>query len=90
MRVQIDPIYGLRQTGRGLSCRGQLSHRGPSGQRLTGLTAQEWETALTSLRDDPAFRHRLGCEARLKVENEYSLQVTAPRMLELFREAARQ
>jgi glycosyltransferase involved in cell wall biosynthesis len=51
-------------------------------------TADEWVTALASLRDDPALRARMGAAARRKVEGEYSLQVAAPRLAALLREAA--
>jgi glycosyltransferase involved in cell wall biosynthesis len=53
-------------------------------------TPEEWEHALISMRDDPDLRAGMGRAARDKVERTYSLQVTAPRMLGLFREVFRQ
>lgn len=50
-------------------------------------TVSEWETALTMLRDDPTLRERMGSAGRAKVEREYSLQVTAPRLVSLLRSA---
>lgn len=50
-------------------------------------TPGQWESALVSLRNDAALRRELGAAARAKVERDYSLQVTAPRMLALFRDA---
>ena len=46
----------------------------------------EWEQALRTLRDNAALRRQMGRMARQKVEQEYCLQVTAPRMLALFHE----
>jgi glycosyltransferase involved in cell wall biosynthesis len=46
-------------------------------------TPEEWLSALTALRDNPALRKRMGEEGRHRVEERYCLQVTAPRLAEL-------
>jgi glycosyltransferase involved in cell wall biosynthesis len=43
---------------------------------------QEWVSALLRLADDPALRSRLGLAGRGRVEETFSLQVQAPRLLE--------
>lgn len=48
----------------------------------------EWIAALSELRASPELRARMGAAGRRKVEERYSLQVTAPRLLELLREVA--
>lgn len=53
---------------------------------VTGYLAESdagWLQALTALIDDPALRRRLGAAGRRKVEDGYSLQVQAPRLLDL-------
>lgn len=49
---------------------------------------EEWVRALTSLRDDKALRGRLGFAGRKRVEERYSVQVTAPKFASLIIEAA--
>lgn len=51
-------------------------------------TQEEWVRALRQLRADAALRRRMGEAGRARVEQEYCLQVTAPRMAQLLREAA--
>lgn len=46
-------------------------------------TEEEWYTALTRLIGDPNLRHRMGLAGRRKVEQLYSLQSRAPRMISL-------
>jgi glycosyltransferase involved in cell wall biosynthesis len=43
----------------------------------------QWGEALRTLCDDPSLRKRLGAAGRKRVEAEYSLQVTAPRLEEM-------
>lgn len=62
----------------------QLVRDGANGFLARGVTG--WVKALTALRDDKALRGRIGGLGRRKVEEEYSLQVTAPRMAELIRQ----
>jgi glycosyltransferase involved in cell wall biosynthesis len=55
---------------------------------VNGLLAQgerEWEDALAALAADPALRQKMGREGRARVEREYCVQVTAPRIVSLFR-----
>jgi glycosyltransferase involved in cell wall biosynthesis len=51
-------------------------------------TQDEWVAALDALRRDPALRQRMGAAGRAKVEQEYSLETAAPRLLAML-EAAR-
>lgn len=58
---------------------------------VTGFLARsetEWLSSLRALRDDPALRRRMGAAGRAKVESQYSLQVTAPRLASILRSAA--
>ncbi len=48
-------------------------------------TLSSWEEKLGKLIASPELRDALGAEARRTVENEYSLEATVPRYLELFR-----
>lgn len=45
-------------------------------------TIAEWESALEKLLSDPGLRFRMGQASRQKVEREYCVQVTAPRLVE--------
>jgi len=42
--------------------------------------AQSWACALEKLLTDASLRERMGAEGRQKVERDYCLQVTAPRL----------
>lgn len=55
-----------------------------------GLLARddEWEEQLTTLLQDPELRRSFGAQGRKDVENWYSLEVQAPRLLNAIREAA--
>ena len=55
--------------------------------RFAGSSA-EWEEALLSLIESPELRLRLGTAARARVEADFSARVHAPRVAQLFREAA--
>ena len=46
-------------------------------------TEDNWINALISLRDDQILRERMGTASRKKVEANYCLQITAPRLAEL-------
>jgi glycosyltransferase involved in cell wall biosynthesis len=48
----------------------------------------EWEAALTSLIIDADLRDRMGSAGRWRVEQWYSLQVQAPRLIQILQEAA--
>lgn len=49
---------------------------------------EEWEDRLDQLERDVALRIRLGCEGRRLVERFYSLQVVAPKLLEIYNKVA--
>lgn len=46
-------------------------------------TGYEWYQALSTLRDNPQLRRDMGEAARRKVEREYCLEVTAPRLFDI-------
>ncbi|MGB7597782.1 MAG: glycosyltransferase family 4 protein [Gallionella sp.] len=46
-------------------------------------THQEWVEALTRLLADPALRQQMGGEGRIRIENAFSLQQAAPRLIKL-------
>jgi len=48
----------------------------------------EWIHYLRMLQQDPALRKQMGSEGRARVEQEYCLQVTAPRLASLLNRAA--
>lgn len=52
-------------------------------------TPAQWRHALVALLDDAALRRRMGTNGRQRTEAHYSLKHCAPRMVELFRAAAR-
>ena len=64
----------------------QIVEHGVNG--LLASTSADWVSALRALRD-PALRARMGAAGRAKVEREYCLQVTAPRLAALLRSCAR-
>ena len=51
-------------------------------------TQEEWREALTQLAADPDLRQRMGAAGRRKVEQQYSLQVAAPRLVRFLQECA--
>jgi glycosyltransferase involved in cell wall biosynthesis len=51
-------------------------------------TPEEWRSALTRLRDDPALRARMGEAGRRRVEAAYSLDLAEPRLRALLRSAS--
>lgn len=53
-------------------------------------TPSEWVRALTALREDRLLRERMGRAGRRRVETEFSLQVTAPRLVDLLRTVAKE
>ena len=62
----------------------QIVEHGRDG--LLASTSAEWADALRALRDR-SLRARMGAAGRAKVEREYSVQVTAPRLASLLRAA---
>lgn len=61
----------------------QIVQEGLNGFLATTLT--DWVRALRALRDDPVLRAQMGQAGREKVKTQYSLQVTAPRLIALLR-----
>lgn len=66
----------------------QIVEHGVNG--FLAITQQEWEDALTTLLTDSDLRERMGRAGRHKVEQEYCLQVTGPRLANLLHSAAGQ
>lgn len=50
-------------------------------------SVSQWIEALNTLLDDADLRQRLGAAGRCKVERQYSIQVTGPRLAEILRSA---
>jgi len=61
----------------------QIVIPGQTGELASGET--EWLEALRGLRDDAARRQRMGAAARGRVEAEFSLAVTAPKLIAAIR-----
>ncbi len=53
-------------------------------------TTAEWVQAINVLRENPSLRAQMGASGRRKVENQYCLEVTAPRLISLLRDAVAQ
>ena len=53
-------------------------------------TVQEWENSLRTLREKRDLRERMGKAGRSKVEHQYCLQVTAPRLVSLFHDVIKE
>ena len=63
----------------------QIVEHGVTG--FLASSAQEWNDALLRLYNNPDLRQRMGSAGRKKVEEKYSLQVAAPRLLEILEQA---
>ena len=59
----------------------QIVEHGING--FLASTVPDWIRALTRLRHDHGLRTRMGQAGRAKVEKEYSIQVTGPRLATL-------
>jgi glycosyltransferase involved in cell wall biosynthesis len=60
-------------------------------QRVSGLlvdSGQEWVAALGALLDDPFLRREMGLAGRARVEGNYCVQRTGPRVIELLQSVA--
>lgn len=64
----------------------QIVEHGVNG--FLAETPDEWRIAVDALLADPGLRYRMGQAGRQKVEREYCIQVTGPRLVELLRSAA--
>lgn len=51
---------------------------------------EEWRAAIETLLSDAELRHRMGASGRRKVEEEYSLQVWGPRVVQMLQDIALQ
>lgn len=60
----------------------------PGATGLLASSGSEWTAAILELASNPGLRARLGAAGRARVEQEYSLQVAAPRLLEILRSAS--
>ena len=65
----------------------QIVEHGVNG--FLAETPGQWEDALRTLASDAGLRQRMGQAGRRKVERQYCLQFTAPRLTDLLRVAAR-
>jgi glycosyltransferase involved in cell wall biosynthesis len=63
----------------------QIIDHGSNGFQASSTA--EWIQAVRTLKHDKVLRQRMGALGRAKVEQSYCLQVTAPRLLQLLREA---
>ena len=68
----------------GVNC--EIVEHGVNG--FLAETPEEWEIALRTLLSDPELRKRMGKAGREKIERQYSLQVTGPRLTELLKTIA--
>jgi glycosyltransferase involved in cell wall biosynthesis len=68
----------------GVNC--QIVEHGVNG--FLAETPSQWERAMRKLLADPSLRQRMGQAGRAKVEREYCLQVTGPRVVRIFKELA--
>jgi glycosyltransferase involved in cell wall biosynthesis len=60
-------------------------------QGKTGFLAssrEEWKQALVTLYEDAGLRNIMGSAGRQKVEKEYTLQITAPRLVDILTKAS--
>jgi hypothetical protein len=64
----------------------QIVRHGETG--FLASTPEEWHSALSMLLGDPDLRRQMGAAGRRIFENEYSLQVTIPRIVDILRRAA--
>jgi glycosyltransferase involved in cell wall biosynthesis len=65
----------------------QIVEEGVNGFLAT--TKDDWVSALSALRDDKDLRERMGRASRKRVEANYCLQVTAPKMAKLLSSVCR-
>lgn len=52
-------------------------------------TDEEWVSSIDALASDPSLRDLMGMFGRRRVEQEYTVQMIAPRIIELLRQAAK-
>lgn len=54
---------------------------------LLASTPEEWGRAIQTLKADRALRRQMGSAGRARFESRYSLQIAAPRLVDIFRSA---
>jgi len=69
----------------GVNC--QIVEHGVNG--FLAETPEQWEQALQTLLADADLRQRMGQAGRKKVEQEYCIQVTGPKMAALLRDVSK-
>jgi glycosyltransferase involved in cell wall biosynthesis len=69
----------------GINC--QIVEHGVNG--FLAETAEQWEQSLKTLLADPKLRQQMGASGRRKVESQYCLQVTGPKLVAVLKEAAK-
>lgn len=74
---------GLPVVASPVGVNGHIVQEGGNG--FLADTPQAWVTALAKLLTDATLRQRMGQAGRLRVEQEYCLQVTGPRLADLLR-----
>lgn len=65
----------------------EIVEPGVNGELAT--TPEEWAAALSRLIEDTGLRSRMGIQGRRRVEDWYSLQAQAPRLVAMLQEAVR-
>ena len=68
----------------GVNC--QIVEHGVNG--FLADTVEEWERSLKMLLEDRELRHRMGLAGRRKVEREFCIQVTGPRLASFLKDVA--
>ena len=74
---------GLPVVASGVGVNPEIVRNGENG--FLANTPQEWVNALEKLLSDSALRTQMGAVGRQRVENEYCIQKTGPRMAQLLR-----
>lgn len=76
---------GLPVVASGVGVNPEIVRNGENG--FLANTRQEWVAALGKLLGDPALRMQMGAAGRQRVEDEYCIQKTGPRMAKLLQSA---
>lgn len=77
---------GLPVVASGVGVNPEIVQHGENG--FLANTADEWVTGLGELLQSPSLRRQMGAAGRLRVEQEYCLDITGPRTAQLLRLAA--
>lgn len=80
-------VSGLPVVASNVGVNPEIVQHGQSG--FLASTPSEWVAGLDQLLNDVSLRAQMGRSGRQRVEREYCIQHTAPRMTELLRTAAR-